>query len=43
MEEEDNITAQDLDAIEKAIEDQARHYKDEIAEVAEELDEYKEV
>ena len=43
IEEDDNITAKDLGDIEKAIEDQARHYKDELAEVAEDLDEYKEV
>ncbi|XP_053389987.1 mitochondrial proton/calcium exchanger protein-like, partial [Mercenaria mercenaria] len=42
IEEDQDITAQDLGDIEKAIEDQAQHYKDEIAEVAEELDEYKE-
>jgi beta-N-acetylglucosaminidase len=43
IEDEDNITAKDLGDIEKAIEDQAKHYKDELAEVAEDLDEYKEV
>lgn len=42
IEDEEDITAQDLGDIEKAIEEQAKHYKDEIAEVAEELDEYKE-
>lgn len=43
QEVEEDITAQDLGDIEKAIEDQARHYRGEIAEVVEDLDEYKEV
>ncbi|XP_052225743.1 mitochondrial proton/calcium exchanger protein-like isoform X2 [Dreissena polymorpha] len=39
---EDNITAKDLGDIEKAIEDMAKHHKDELSEVKEDLQEYHE-
>ena len=41
--EEDDITATDLTVIEKAIEDMAKHHKDELSGVKDDLDEYSEV